>query len=78
MRRSPWKTARGPSSIEEGKTHGFRKYLKVFIVGRYFLSHHGCTERSHRLDVWIFCTIYIFLDINFVIKESNKGNHLNL
>jgi hypothetical protein len=32
----------------------------------------------HRLDVWNFCTVYVFLDSNFIIKESNKGNHLNL
>jgi aspartyl/asparaginyl-tRNA synthetase len=75
MHRSPWKTARGPSSIEEGKTHGFRKYLKVFIVGRYFLSHHGCMEHSQCMD--FLQHIYI-LGQQFRIKESNKGNHLNL
>jgi hypothetical protein len=35
-------------------------------------------ECSHRLDVWNFHTVYVFLDNNFVVKESNKGNHLNL
>jgi hypothetical protein len=54
LRRGPWKIARGPGSIEEGKTHGFRKYLEVFIVGHCFLNHHGCMECSHRLDIWNF------------------------
>jgi hypothetical protein len=35
-------------------------------------------ECSHRLDVWNFCIVYVFMDNNFIIKESNKGNHLNL
>jgi hypothetical protein len=74
----PWKTARGLSSIEEGKTHDFRKYLDVFIVGHCFLNHHGCMDCSHHLDVWNFCTVYVFLDSNFIVKESDKGNHLNL
>jgi hypothetical protein len=78
LRHSPWKTARGPGSIEEGKTHNFHKYLEVFIVRRCFLNHHECMECSHRLDVWNFCTVYVFLDNNFVVKESNKGNHLNI
>jgi hypothetical protein len=25
-----------------------------------------------------FCTIYVFLDYNFIVKESNKCYHLNL
>jgi hypothetical protein len=61
-----------------GKTHDFHKYLEVFIVGHCFLNHHECMECSHRLDVWNFHTVYVFLDNNFIIKESNKGNNLNL
>jgi hypothetical protein len=61
-----------------GKTHNFHKYLEVFIMGHCLLNHHGCMECSHRLNVWNFCIIYVFLDNNFIIKESNKGNHLNL
>jgi hypothetical protein len=37
-----------------GKTHDFHKYLEVFIVGRYFLNHHGCMECSHHFVVWNF------------------------
>jgi hypothetical protein len=74
LRHGPWKTTSGPGSIEEEKTHDFRKYLKVFIVGRCFLNHHGCMECSHRFDVWNFHTIYVFLDNNFVIKETKVVN----
>jgi hypothetical protein len=47
-------------------------------VGRCFLNHHGCMECSHHLDVWNFHTVYVFLDNSFIVKESNKGNHLNI
>jgi hypothetical protein len=30
------------------------------------------------MHVWNFRTIYVFLDNNFIIKESNKCYHLNL
>jgi hypothetical protein len=30
------------------------------------------------MHAWNFCTVYVFLDNNFIIKESNKCYHLNL
>jgi hypothetical protein len=35
-------------------------------------------ECSHHLNVWSFRTVYVFLDNYFIVKESNKGSHLNL
>jgi hypothetical protein len=43
-------------------------YCEIFIVGLNEIIRH----------VWNFCTVYVFLDNNFVIKESNKCYHLNL
>jgi hypothetical protein len=30
------------------------------------------------MHVWNFCTVYVLLDNNFIVKESNKCYHLNL
>jgi hypothetical protein len=70
LRRGLWKTVWGPVSSKEGKTHNFYMYWEVFIVGRYFWNYHA--------SIWNFRTENVFLDNNYVIKESNKYYHLNL
>jgi hypothetical protein len=71
-----WPTSR---SMEDNARSSFNKVGERYTtLRRSMQSLLWCVAFEISLHVWNFCTIYVFLESNDVVKKSNKCYILNM